>query len=97
MVAAGAAPAVAFDREYWVSRCEGFRVETPAGKLGIVEAVLGADTDEPVLAVRAGVLGRRVLLVPARAIDFIVPRAERLWLHSSHELIGTRAIADGRR
>lgn len=85
-----------FDRTYWVSHCEGFRVDTGAGRLGVVEEVLDADTDEPVLAVRAGMLGRRVLLVPARAIDFVVPRAERLWLTSPHEVIGTRPIAAGR-
>jgi hypothetical protein len=96
MVAADAARDTAFDRAYWVSHCEGFRVDTSAGKLGFVDEVLDADADEPVLAVRAGMLGRRILLVPAHAIDFIVPRTERLWLHSPHEVIGTRPIAAGR-
>lgn len=94
-IAAGGAPSMTFDRDYWISHCEGFRVETPAGKLGVVEGILDADTDEPVLAVRAGMIGRRILLVPAHAIDFVVPRAKRLWLNSPHELIGTRPIAAG--
>ena len=71
-----------FDRDYWLSHCEGFRVDTAHGRLGFVEEVRGGDIGDAVLAVRTGVLGRRVMLVPADAVDFIVPRAQRLWIDS---------------
>jgi hypothetical protein len=34
------------------------------------------------LAIRTGLLGRRVLLVPTREVFEIVPRARRLWLRT---------------
>jgi hypothetical protein len=71
-----------FDRGYWLTHCEGFRVDTGEGRLGVVETVLrGAHpTDDTQLAVRAGRFGRRTVLVPLSAVAFIVPRAERIWL-----------------
>jgi hypothetical protein len=74
---------MSFDRDYWLSHCEGFRVETSGGPLGFVEELrAGVDGHGDMLAVRAGLLGRRVVLVPVTEVDFIVPRAERIWLHS---------------
>ena len=79
-----------FDRDYWLSHCEGFRVDTADGRLGFVEELRrGADGEGGVLAVRAGLLGRRNVLVPAAEVDFIVPRAERIWLHSPVTILGT--------
>lgn len=84
-----------FDRDYWLSHCEGFRVETANGRLGIVEEVRSRGEHEVVLAVRAGLLGRRLLLVSGRDVDFIVPRAQRLWLHSPPRIVGTESsLAD---
>ncbi len=83
-------PAASFDRAYWLSHCEGFRVDTVNGRLGFVEEIRASDgLDDVVLAVRAGRFGRRVTLVSARDVDFVVPRAERLWLHSPSRIIGT--------
>lgn len=80
----------AFDREYWLAHCEGFRVDAANGRMGFVEEIrAGDDPDDTVLAVRAGRLGRRVVLVSAREVDFIVPRAERIWLHSPGRIIGS--------
>jgi hypothetical protein len=31
--------ALAWDRDYWLCRCEAFTVDTAAGRLGLVEAV----------------------------------------------------------
>jgi hypothetical protein len=71
-----------FDRDYWLTHCEGFRVDSSAGRLGFVEVV---KTDgpgaPPLLVIRAGRLGRRLLHVPGSEVAFIVPRAERIWLH----------------
>ena len=81
-----------FDRDYWLSHCEGFRVDTADGRLGFVEEVrAGVGRNGDVLAVRAGLLGRRIVLVPATGVDFIVPRAERIWLRSPVEILGSEA------
>lgn len=83
-------PKRSFDRAYWLLHCEGFRVDTANGRLGFVEEIRSGDGLEgAVLAVRAGHLGRRIILVPARDVEFIVPRARRLWLHSPARIIGT--------
>jgi hypothetical protein len=89
-------PGASFDRAYWLSHCEGFRVDTVNGHLGFVEEIRSGDNpDGAVLAVRAGLLGRRIVLVPARDVEFIVPRAQRLWLHSPARIIGTEpAVGD---
>ena len=80
---------MSFDRDYWLSHCEGFRVETENGRLGFVDELRpGADGEGDVLAVRAGRLGRRIVLVPVAEVEFIVPRAERIWLHSPVTILG---------
>lgn len=70
-----------FDRDYWLAHCEGYHVESPSGRLGLVEEILPSNGDRPgLLAVRGGVLGRRLLVVPTSDVAFIVPRAERLFV-----------------
>lgn len=85
----GAAPA--FDRDYWLGHAEGYRVDGPGGRLGYVEEVRrgGDHPRDTVLAVRAGGLVRRVLLVPAAEVAFVVPRAERIWLRSPGSIVGS--------
>ena len=64
-------------------------MDTAGGRLGLVEELRsGADGEGDVLAVRAGLLGRPVVLVPVAEVDFIVPRAERIWLHSPVTILG---------
>jgi hypothetical protein len=67
---------------YWLRNCHGFRVETPRGRLGIVEDVLyGAEHDEPAaLAVRGGILGQRREVIPVETVDSIEPSRKRLTL-----------------
>jgi hypothetical protein len=67
---------------YWLRYCHGFRVETPGGRLGVVEDVLyGADLERPsALAVRGGLFGQRVELVPVEKVDAIEPDRKRLTL-----------------
>ena len=78
------------DRDYWLSHCEGFRVDTAFGRLGFVEECRpGVDSEGGVLAVRAGLLGRRIVLVPTTEVDFVVPRAKRIWLHSPVRILGS--------
>ncbi len=82
-----------FDRDYWVCHCEGYRVDGHAGRIGFVEEVRN-DPSEPsrkLLAVRAGLLGRRVVVLSADEIEFIVPRAERIWIRTPHTILGSEA------
>ncbi|HSK15887.1 MAG TPA: hypothetical protein VK915_06925 [Gaiellaceae bacterium] len=66
--------------DYWLRHCHGFRVDSPRGRVGIVEDVLyGADRDRPAaLAVRGGVLGRRLALVPLEDVAAVEPRRKRI-------------------
>jgi hypothetical protein len=85
----------AFDRDYWLTHCEGFRVDGREGRIGFVEEVRrerGRD-DDPLLAVRAGLLGRRLLLFRASDAAFIVPQAKRIWLRSSAAITGSEPAA----
>jgi hypothetical protein len=71
-----------WSRDYWLARCEGFRVESPDGRIGIVDHVRFADRiDRPEwLAVRAGLFGRRLVEVPVGEVAEIIPRETRIVL-----------------
>ena len=84
-------PPSSFDRDYWLGHAEGFRVDAFDGRLGFVEEVSTNAEGGVILHVRAGLLGRRVLLVPASSVAFVVPRAQRLWLHSPVQIAESRA------
>jgi hypothetical protein len=76
--------------DYWVDHCEGFRVDGLEGRIGLVEEVC----DDPahgghVLVVRAGLLGRRVLLIPTSEVANIAPSLMRLWLRSPATIAGS--------
>jgi len=85
-------------RFYWLCRCEGFRVESPEGRFGLVEAVMfRIRPDEPdALIVRAGVLGHKLVIVPIEDVDDIAPRRERVILKRVPELSGTDFVTDVR-
>jgi hypothetical protein len=75
-------------RAYWLAHCEGFRVDgCGGGRIGFVEDVRDQG-GQPLLAVRAGLLGWRVLLIPAREVFEIVPRSMRIWLRSQTAAYG---------
>jgi len=82
-----------FDRGYWLAHCEGYRVDGAGGRIGFVEEVRSnpGDAEAPLLAVRAGRLGRRVMIVPSESVQFIVPRARRIWLRSPVEIVSSEA------
>ncbi len=84
-----------YERRYWATHCEGFRVDFPGGAHGYVEEVRHrADPDRAaLLAVRVGMLGRRVVIVPVDEIAYLVPRAERIWLKSPLEIERTEAAS----
>jgi hypothetical protein len=90
---AGPPPAQAesLDSAYWARHCEGYRVHSANGRLGLVHEVR-EQHDDVTIAVRAGLLGRRLLLYSAEDIAFIVPRAQTVYLRSSAELIATEPL-----
>jgi hypothetical protein len=75
----------ASDFDYWLRRCEGFRVDSPQGRVGFVEEVRYASRcDRPdLIAVRVGLLGRLLLIVPVGEVEEILPSEERIVLHRS--------------
>jgi len=89
---------------YWLRRCEGFRVESPNGRIGFVEEVVGRPEQPEALLIRAGLLGARVLIVPVTEIVALIPSQERVVLRGSPQIRGSaprhgtprRALATGR-
>jgi hypothetical protein len=71
--------------DYWLRRCEGFCVDSPQGRVGFVAEVRYASRlDRPdVIAVRAGLLGRLLLVVPVGEVAEILPSEKRIVLHRS--------------
>ena len=80
-----------FDRDYWLSHCEGYRVDGSEGRIGFVDSIRNDPDGDAVIVVRAGTLGRRLLLVRTRDVAFVVPRAERIWLASPTNIVGSEA------
>jgi hypothetical protein len=77
-------------RFYWLCRCEGFRVDSPDGRVGLVEAVMfRVRPDEPdALIVRAGMLGRKLVIVPIEDVENVLPRRQRVLLSRTLDLEG---------
>jgi hypothetical protein len=85
------------ERSYSLCRCEGFWVDSPTGRIGLVEGLrFRSRIDQPdLLEVRAGLLGRRQLLIPSDHVEDIIVAEERLVLrdtprvgdHHLHELL----------
>ena len=72
-------------RDYWLARCEGYRVDAPEGRVGRVEEVrFGARHDSPdSIGVRVGLFRQRLLIVPVQEVDEILPREQRVTLRHS--------------
>jgi hypothetical protein len=76
-----------WSHDYWLGHCEGFRVDSPEGRLGIVEAVLTDEDDEPTaLVVREGLFALRTVYVPIADVAEVQPRGERVVLRVLPEL-----------
>ena len=92
--------AASFD--YWLCRCRGFSVSSPGGAVGLVEEVrFRSRLDRPdAIAVRAGLVGSRLLIVPVEAVTEIVARERRVVLRSPPPVKGQLRLwrlAAGRR
>jgi len=65
--------------DYWLHRCQGFRVESPAGRIGTVTGVRFQGSIEPeLLEVRSGLLGYRLRLIPVGDVIEILPKQRRV-------------------
>jgi hypothetical protein len=74
--------------DYWLHCCQGFRVESPVGRIGTVTGLRFQGSIEPeLLEVRAGLLGHRLLLIPVAEVKAILPRERRvvLWARTQAE------------
>jgi hypothetical protein len=87
---------VRFGRDYWLSRCRGFRVDA-AGRRCHVEAVLfGSRLDRPdFLVVKQGVLRTRRTTVPVDDVVEIDPLDRRLRLALLDPVEPARQDRDG--
>ena len=70
-----------FDLDYRLCRCEGFRVDSPGGRVGVVQEVhFRSRVDRPdVLAVRTGLLAP-LLLIPVEEVAEVSLGDERVVL-----------------
>jgi hypothetical protein len=82
-------------RDYWLGHCEGFVVESPTGKVGVVDgARFGSRIDRPdLLEIEIGRLRPSVLLVPVEDVVDISPREERIALSADPRLHPYRDLA----
>jgi len=69
-------------RDYWLHRCEGFRVDSSRGRFGIVEELrFRTSAERPdSLVVRTGWLRRQLVVVPIERVDEVLPREQRIIL-----------------
>jgi hypothetical protein len=82
-------PENSFDPGYWIAHSEGFQVRSGRRRLGFVQDVLDGGRT---LAVRGGLLGRRVVFVPVEQVFAIVPREMRIWLTTASIARAPRAF-----
>src|SRR5262245_9681441 len=83
--------------DYWLRRCEGFRVDAPPqGRVGFVEEVRYASScDRPdVVAIRAGLFGRLLLILPVAEVAQIIPEEELVVLQRSPRPTATERLQD---
>jgi hypothetical protein len=79
-----------FDTDYWLCRCEGFVVDTPEGRLGIVEwLVFRSRHDRPdALAVHFGHVLHRSILVAVGDVESVLPEEGRIILAANSIPVG---------
>jgi hypothetical protein len=67
---------------YWLRNSEGFRVEGPGGRIGVVEAILDPNGQAELRIARGG-LGFRSVTIPADEVESISPHELRIRLRTS--------------
>jgi hypothetical protein len=69
---------------YWLRTCEGFRVDSDNGRIGVVEEVhLSPGREAQALAVRTGLFRTRVEIVPVSDVERVLPRKKRVLLRAA--------------
>jgi hypothetical protein len=69
---------------YWLRTCEGFRVDSKNGRLGIVEEVRLSPAKQPeALVVQTGLFRLRLELVPVGDVERVIPRRKRVLLRAA--------------
>lgn len=72
-----------YGRDYWLHRCEGFRVESPEGGIGRVTGLrFGGSIEPEFLEVRTGLFNRRALLIPVERVEEIIPERKMISLRA---------------
>ena len=74
---------IAFDPDYWLSRSEGFLVDSTEGVLGVVDGIVRTADGEIALAVAGGWFGRRQHLIPASEVEEILPGQQRILVRAA--------------
>jgi hypothetical protein len=77
----------AFDRDYWLCRCEGFEVRTPEGRLRAIREVrYRSRLDRPdELVLRGGFFPRREEVVSISEVEEVAPDEQRILLRARGE------------
>jgi hypothetical protein len=79
--------AESWSQDYWLRRCENYRVDTPDGPFGFVDHVVFSDIGEPEsLVVRVGRFQTRLMVVPFVEVAEIRPEREVLALRSAQRI-----------
>ena len=80
-------------RDDWLCRCEGFWVDSPTGRVGVVEGLrYQSRVDRPdLLEVRAGLFGRKLLEVSIEEVADVLSAEERVVLRSDPRAGANRA------
>jgi hypothetical protein len=79
--------------DLWLAPCEGFRVSSPDGHIGRLEAVFYNNDRPRLLAVRAGRVGRRLELYPVEEITEVRFEEKRVLLRRFPRPLERRAAA----
>ncbi len=84
------------DEDYWLCRCEGFAVDGPQGRVGVVNHVrFRSQLGRPdVLAVRQGVLRPHTVAVPVGDVVEVRPSEERLVIRGEQRAHAASRFAD---
>jgi hypothetical protein len=83
----GEGPGSVFDKDYWLSHCQGFQARTPERRLGVIREVrFLSRLDRPdELVVCGGLFGHREEIVPVDEVTEVVPSEERIYLRLAPE------------
>jgi hypothetical protein len=74
---------VAFDPDYWLSRSEGFLVDSPEGAVGVVDEIVRTSAGEIGLVVAGGWFGRHQYVIPAGDVQEIRPGPQRILVRAA--------------